>query len=129
MDVNHIEPIMAAVLYVSYLLVLLLAPLLIQWRWGLVAALMVTVVELALVGLVFYLMTIYHLLPDVYAGEPAPEPEHPFARIRRGQAAGYVQLFFMGAVPVGTALVGGGLAVVWSIVLTVWRFIANRQPR
>lgn len=121
-------PNMAAIFYVSYLLVLLLMPLLVQWRWRLVAALIVSIVELAVVGLLFYLMAIYQLLPDVYAGEPAPEPEHPFARIRRGQAAGYVQLFFMGAVPAGAAL-GGGLAVVCSVVLTVWRIMANRQPR
>jgi hypothetical protein len=119
---------MAAILYVSCLLVLLLAPLLAQWRWGLVAALMVTVAELAVVGLAFYLMAMYHLLPDVHVGEPAPEPEHPFARSRRGQAAGYVQLFFMGAVPAGTALVGGVLAVIWSVVLAVCRYIANREP-
>ena len=47
---------MADSLYLPYLLVLLLVPLLVHWRWGLVATLVVTVIEVALVGLVFYLM-------------------------------------------------------------------------
>ena len=120
-------PDLAAISYLLYLLALLLVPLLVQWRWGLVATLMVTVVELVLVGLILYVMVNYHLLPDVYVGEPGPEPEHPFVKIRRGQAAGYLQLFFFGAVPAGTALVGGGLAVAGSIVHAVWRLVANRR--
>jgi MFS family permease len=73
-------------------------------------------------------MAIYHLLPDVFVGEPAPD-EHPFAKMRRGQAQGYVQLSIWGATPAVAALVGGGLALRWSIAIAVWRSIANRKPR
>ena len=78
---------MAESLYFPYLLMLLLVPVLVRWRWGLIAALGVTVAELGLVILVFYLMASYHLLPDLHVGEPSAE--HPFAKIRRGQAEGY----------------------------------------
>jgi len=117
---------MAETFFLPYLLLLFLLPVLVRWRRGLVAAAIVTVVELGLVVLIFYLMAVYHLLPDIYEGEPAPEPEHPFARIRRGQAAGYAQLFIFGVGPALAALAGGGLAVVWSVVLAVWRSIAKR---
>jgi hypothetical protein len=124
---DGVATIMAAIFYLSYLLALLLLPLLAQWRCGLVTAFLVTVAELALVALVFYLMAVYHLLPDVSVGEPAPD-EHPFAKIRRGQAQGYVQLLILGATPAVAALIGGGLALVWSIAWAVWRSIANRKP-
>jgi hypothetical protein len=117
---------MADSLYLPYLLVLLLVPLLVRWRWSLIATLVVTVIEVALVGLAFYLMAIYHLLPEVFVGEPPPG-EHLFAKMRRGQAAGAVQLIFFGFVPAGAALIGGGLAVLWSVVQTVWRLIADRK--
>jgi hypothetical protein len=109
------ETIMADSFYLPYLLVLLLVPLLVRWRWGLVATLIVTVVELALVVLIFYLMGVYHLFPDLFAGEPPPQ--HLFGKIRRGQAASYVELLIWGVGPVGAALVGSGLALVWSVVL------------
>jgi hypothetical protein len=117
---------MAENFYFPYLLVLFLLPLLVRWRRGLVAAAIVTVVELGLVAVIFYVMAVYHLLPDMYVGEPAPEPEHPFAKIRRGQAAGYAQLFIFGVGPALAALAGGGLAVLWSVGLAVWRSIAKR---
>ena len=116
---------MAENFYLRCLLVLLLLPLLVRWRWGLVATLVVTVIEVALVGLVFYLMAVYHLLPEVSVGEPSPQ-EHLFLKMRRGQAAGAVQLIFLGFVPAVAALIGGGLAVVWSVVQAVWHFIAHR---
>jgi hypothetical protein len=68
-------------------------------------------------------------LPDLHGGEPPPEAEHPFAKIRRGQAEGYAQLFIFGMGPAMAALVGGGLTVVWSVVLAVWRLIDNRKPQ
>jgi hypothetical protein len=123
---DDVDTIMAESFFLPYLLVLFLLPLLVRWRRGLVAAAIVTVVELGLVVLIFYLMAAYHLLPDMYAGEPGPEPEHPFAKIRRSQAAGYAQLFIFGVGPALAALAGGGLAVVWSVVLAVWRSIAKR---
>ena len=49
-------------LYLPYLVALFLLPLLVKWRWGLTAVLLVGVVELALVGLTFYLMSIYPCL-------------------------------------------------------------------
>lgn len=119
---------MAESLFLPYLLVLLLAPVIARWRWGVIAALAVTVAELGLVVLVFYLLASYHLLPDLNA-ETAPKVEHPFAKIRRGQAEGYAQLFIFGMGPAIAALVGGGLAIMWSLVLAVWRSITNRGPR
>ena len=119
---------MAGYFYLPYLLVLLVAPLLARWRSGLVAALVVTVGELILVPLIFYLMVTYHLLPDVPAGEPLPD-EHLFAKMRRSQAEGYVQLMFLGFAPAGAALAGGGLALAWSIVLALWRVISNRKQQ
>lgn len=118
---------MADSFYLPYLLVLFLVPLLVRWRWGLVATLIVTVVELGLVALIFYLMAVYHMLPDVPVGEPTSE--HPFAKYRRSQAVGYVQLMLFGVGPAAATLVGGGLALVWSVGLAVWRLIANRTPQ
>jgi hypothetical protein len=116
--------IMADALYLPYLLVLLLLPLLARWRWGLPASLVVTAVELPLVVLVFYLMDVYRLFPDVFIGEPPPQ--HPLEKIRRSQAGGYVLLVLWGAGPAVAALIGGGAAVAWSIILAVRRAIANR---
>jgi len=119
---------MAESLYVPYLLILLLVPVLVRWRWGLIAALGVTVAELGLVILGFYLMASYHLLPDLHVGEPPPAAEHPFAKIRRGQAEGYAQLFIFGVGPAISAFIGGALAFVWSVVLAIWRLIEDHKP-
>jgi hypothetical protein len=59
--------------YIPYLLVLLVLPLLVRWRWGLVASLIVVVVELGLVALIFYLLNVYRVFPDPFAGEPRPQ--------------------------------------------------------
>jgi hypothetical protein len=115
---------MAEKLYLPYVLVVFMVPLLARWRWGLAAALAAGVLELALVALIFYLMSIYHLFPDLNAGEAVPE--HPFARIRRGQAAGAVLLMFYGAVPAAAAVAGCTLAAAWSTAAALWRAIANR---
>jgi hypothetical protein len=125
---DDVATIMIGYLYLPYLLLLLLVPLLVRWRWGLVAALVVTVGELVLVSVIFYLMAVYHLFPDVPVSEPAPN-EHLFVKMRRSQAAGYVQLIFGGFVPAFAALIGGGLAVVWSVVLAVWRSVVNRKQQ
>ena len=124
---DDVDTIMAESLFLPYLLVLFLLPLLVRWRRGLVAATIVTVVELGLVVLIFYLMAVYHLLPDMYVGDPPPEPEHPFTKIRRSQASSYAQLFIFGVGPALAALAGGGLAMVWSVVLAIWRSIAKRS--
>ena len=69
-------------LYV-YLLVLLVVPVLVRWRWGLRASLIVTVAELGLVALVFCLLEAYRVFPDPFAGEPAPRA--PMEIMRRGR--------------------------------------------
>jgi hypothetical protein len=114
---------MADKLYLPYLVVLFLMPLLVRWRWGLTAALILGVLELALVPLVFYLMSIYHLMPDLHAGDLVPD--HPFARIRRSQADGIVLLLFYGAVPAAAAVTGCVLAALWSITAALWRATSN----
>lgn len=50
-------------LFLPYLLALGLIPSLVWWRWGLVASLAATILELLFVPLVFYLLAINHLLP------------------------------------------------------------------
>jgi hypothetical protein len=116
---------MAESLYLPYVLVAFLVPLLVRWRWGLAAAVAAGVIEVALVALIFYLMSIYQLFPDLNAGEPVPE--HPFAKIRQGQAAGMVLLVFYGAVPAAAAVAGCALAAAWSIAAALRRTIAARR--
>jgi hypothetical protein len=109
--------------YLCYLLGNLVGPPLVRWRWGLAAALTATVVELALVVPVFYVMEALGVFSNVLAG--MPPPEHPLEMIRRTQLAGGM-IYAMGVFAAGAALVGGGLAVAGSIVLAVWRAYANR---
>ena len=110
---------MAETFHIPYLLVLLVLPLLVRWRWGLVASLIVTGVELGLVALIFYLMDVYHLFP---IPRPGPMPQQgQLEHIRRVQAEGFAMLIMWGMIPAIAALVGGGLSVVWSAVLAVWR--------
>ena len=73
---------MAGTSYISYLVLLLLLPVVVRWRWGLVAALVVVVAELAVVALVFYLLNAYHMFPDQFAAEPPPRA--PMEIMRRG---------------------------------------------
>ena len=114
---------MAEKLYLPYVLVVFMVPLLARWRWGLAAALAAGVLELALVALIFYLMSIYHLFPDLNAGEAV---RAPVRQIRRGQAAGAVLLMVYGAVPAAAAVAGCTLATAWSAAAALWRAIANR---
>ena len=64
-----------------YIALLLLLPVVVRWRWGLVAALVVAVAELAVVALVFYLLNAY-VFPDQFAGERPPRA--PIEIMRRG---------------------------------------------
>ena len=116
---------MAEAFFIAYLLVLLLLPSVLWWRWGLAASLVATVLELGLVVLVFYLLAIYHLLPDLSAGKPPAKG--PMEHIRRSQGDGQLLIVFFAMFPGLVALIGGGLAVVWSAVLAVWRLVAERR--
>ena len=112
------------VAFLAYTLALVVLPVLARWRWGLVAALAVVLVELLAVAGFLYLVLVYKLFPV-----PVQEPlsDHPFARMRANQAAGYVTLMIWGYVPAVAALAGGALSVVWSVVRLLWRTLATRR--
>jgi hypothetical protein len=112
--------------YILYLLMLLLLPLLMQWRWGLAAAVIVTIADLALVGLVPYLLASYHLLPTPNLGE-APPLTGPEERSRWDQTVSGVLIFLWLHIPGVAALAGGGLSVVSAALLAIWRSIAARR--
>jgi hypothetical protein len=118
---------MPGTLYIPYLLVLLIVPVLVQWRRGLVASVIVVVVELGLVALIFYLLNAYRVLPDPFAGEPRPQaPMEIMRRAGREQAVGFVELAFFVMVPALAALIGGGFAVLWSVAVVVSRMVFQR---
>lgn len=111
---------MAALAYLAYLVALLTFPLLVRWRWGLALALVVTVAEL---GLVFVVSDLASLL-DPYAIvrlDQLPPGESPMVQIRRRQAYGMAMLFMWIALPGMAALIGGGLAIGWAFVASIWR--------
>ena len=119
---------MAGTFYISYLVLLLLVPLVVRWRWGLVAALIVAVAELAVVAPVFYLLNAYHVFPDQFAGEPPPRA--PMEIMRRGyerSAVAWVHLVALVVVPAAAALVGGALSIVWSVVVAARQALAERR--
>ena len=119
---------MAGTFYISYLVLLLLLPVVVRWRWGLVAALVVAVAELAVVALVFYLLNAYHVFPDQFAGEPPPRA--PMEIMRRGyerSAVAWVHLIALVVFPAAAALIGGALSVVWSVVVAVRQALAERR--
>ena len=72
----------AGTFYISYLVLILVLPVVVRWRWGLVAAFIIVVAELAVVALVFYLLNAYQVFPDQFAGEPPPRA--PMEIMRRG---------------------------------------------
>jgi hypothetical protein len=96
--------------------------------WGLVAALIVAVAELAVVAPLFYLLNAYHVFPDQFAGEPPPRV--PMEIMRRGyerSAVAWVHLVALVVVPAAAALVGGALSVVWSVVVAARQALAERR--
>jgi hypothetical protein len=115
---------MADILYAPYLLALLILPLLVRWRWGLVAALFVAVAELGLV-----------LVVDELAAPANPYPvgrpdallsgESPLVQISRSQAFGFAMAIKWILLPGMAALIGGALAVAWSVILAIWRASAH----
>ena len=91
---------MASTFYISYLVLLLLLPVVVRRRWGLGVALAVAFAELAAVALVFYLLNAYHVFPDEFAGEPPPRA--PMEIMRRGyerSAVAWVHLVALGEFP------------------------------
>ena len=104
------------IVLILYLLVLLVLPLVVRWRWGLVAALIITVAEVALVVLVFYLLPVYRVFPDDVAGEPPPQASIDIVRRwRERYAVAFFQLVAWAIIPAAAALIGGALSVMWSL--------------
>ena len=116
--------VMADILYVPYLLALLILPLLVRWRWGLAAALIVTVAELGLVLAVSDLATPPNPYP-VVSPDALPPGESPLGRIRRSQAFGIAVAIVWILLPGAAALIGGALAIAWSVILAIWRASAH----
>ena len=110
--------------FLLYLTVLVALPLLALRRRGLLGALVVTVLQLAFVAAAYYVIATNKLFPV-----PIQEPvsDHPFARSRAAQAAGYVELMIWGFTPAVAALAGGVLSVVWSVAGWLWRAAGNRR--
>lgn len=116
---------MASTFYGAYLLALLLLPLVVRWRWGLAASLLVSVAELGLVAVLSPLM----ISPNPYpVGYPIGSvPESPLEQIRRGQAHGYMAVIMWVMIPAIAALIGGGLSAAWSVIQAVWRSVMDRR--
>jgi hypothetical protein len=118
---------MASTFYISYLVLLLLLPVVVRRRWGLGVALAVAFAELAAVALVFYLLNAYHVFPDEFAGEPPPRA--PMEIMRRGyerSAVAWVHLVALVGVPAAAVLIGGVLSLVWSVVVAIRRSSTDR---
>jgi hypothetical protein len=110
--------------FLLYLAVLVALPLLALRRWGLLGALLVTVLQLAFVAASYYVIATNKVFPV-----PVQEPlsDYPFARMRAQQAAGYVELMIWGFTPAVAALAGGALSVVWSVAGWLWRATGDRK--
>jgi hypothetical protein len=111
--------------YIAYLVLLLGMPLLARWRLGLVVALAVTVAELALV----WVLAGWLAEPNPYPvrGPPGPLDESPMLQIRRSQGHAHTMFLIWVVMPGAAALIGGGLAVLWSMVQGAWRWFAARR--
>ena len=115
---------MADILYAPYLLALLILPLLVRWRWGLVAALVVTVAELGLVLVVNDLAAPPNPYPIVHP-DALPPGESPLVQIRRNQMFGFATAIAWILVPGMAALIGAALAIAWSVIVAIWRASAH----
>jgi hypothetical protein len=113
---------MASTLYGAYLLALLLLPLVVRWRWGLAASLLVSVAELGLVAVISPLM----ISPNPYS-VGYPIGSSPLEQIMRRQAHGYLEVFMWVMIPAVAALIGGGLSAAWSLIQAVWRSVADQR--
>jgi uncharacterized membrane protein len=118
---------MAGTFYISYLVLLLLLPVVVRWRWGLVAALAAAVAELAVIALVFHLVNAYHVFPDQFAGEPPLRAPMEIMRRRYERSAvAWVHLVALVGVPAAAALIGAAMAVVWSVAVAIRRTSTDR---
>ena len=115
---------MIEALYLPYLILLLLVPLLVLWRWGLIAAVVATVLELSLIALIFWLLDAYRLFPSVDI--EAPPAQSPMEQIKRTQATGALLLLIWGAAPMIAALAGGALAILIAGLRVLWRYFRRR---
>jgi hypothetical protein len=117
------------IFYFPYLVLLVLVPLMVRWRWGLVGALIMTLAEVALVVLVFYLLHVYRVFPDDFAGEPPPQASIDIVRRwRERHAVAFFQLVALVILPALAALIGGALSVLWSLAVHAWRSSADPAP-
>jgi hypothetical protein len=119
---------MIEALFLPYLLALVLIPSLVWWRWGLLASIGATVIELVMVPVVFSLLAINHLLPDMSEGRP-PLQTHPMEYIKRSQADGYLLMMFGAVFPGMVALAGGGLALACAGAHAAWRVLFKREQQ
>jgi hypothetical protein len=106
-----------------YLFALLALPILAQWRWGVLAALAGTFMELLAVPLVFYVLDVNHMI----AVDRSGLPDHPLARIREQQARGMAVALVWTMIPGAAVLLGGGIAVVWAAAAAGWRALSRTR--
>lgn len=109
-------------LLLPYLIVLLALPLLAQWRFGLVAALVATAGAIGFVVLTHRYMIDHGFLPVVLGGPPA---EHPKAKIWQNSIAAIDRDMDWLIMPAVAALLGGVLSVLWSAARGLWRAVAR----
>jgi hypothetical protein len=123
---------MAKAFYAAYLLVLLMLPLLAQWRWGLRVSLLVVVAELALVPLALYPMDLLGLLPSPPPRRALLPSEYGvLERMRQNDAEGVahavVVLVLWVLFPAIAVFAGSVLSLLWSAVQAIGRSFGNRQ--
>jgi hypothetical protein len=109
-------------LLVLYVIVLLALPLLAQWRFGIVSALIVTAGAIGFVILTHRYLIDHGFLPVVLSGPPA---EHPKAKIWQNSIASIDRDMDWLVMPALAALTGGVLSVLWSGVLWLRRAVAR----
>jgi hypothetical protein len=109
-------------LLVPYVIVLLALPLLAQWRFGIVAALVVTAAAIGFAVLTHRYLVDHGFLPIVLSGPPA---EHPKAKIWQNSMATIERDMDWLFMPALAALTGGVLSVLWSVVLWLRRAVAR----
>jgi hypothetical protein len=109
-------------LLVPYVVVLLALPLLAQWRFGIVSALVVTAGAIGFVILTHRHLVDNGFLPIVLSGPPA---EHPKAKIWQDSIAAIQRDMDWLYMPALAAVTGGLLSVLWSAVLWLRRAVAR----
>jgi hypothetical protein len=109
-------------LMLPYLFVLLAVPVLAQWRFGIVAALVATAGAIGVVVITHRYMIDHGFLPIVLNGPPA---EHPKARIWQNSIASIDRDMDWLVMPALAALLGGALSVLWSAVRWLRRAVAR----